>query len=485
MSNPRLTIEVENSFGKIIGLDHQETIDDLGKMLSYVNDQARYSFAVKMGHWDGRTRLLTRKLEFPAGLLAEVRNFLLVRAYEIDVIDHRINLDLGSGLDWTGPTLRDYQQNAVDKALAEGRGMMKLATGAGKTNIITALVGAYNTHTIVYVVSLDLLTQVRETLKAGLSVPIGMIGDGVCEIEKINVVSVWSAASAFNEKYKTDEEDVKADTWKPSDQQKKDIRDLVEGAKLIILDEAQFAAADSIQTLIKKSESASHRFGFSGTPWRSDGADILLTAAFGRNIVDVRASDLIKTGWLVPPRIAFKSVPERPDIKKEWATVKSEYIVNNAPRNQILIDGLNKMLDLGRKPLVLFRDLKHGKILESMLPNDVKYRVITGALALEEREEIKDLFKEGKLDLLLASSVFDQGVDLPALDGLILAGGGKSTAKSLQRIGRVIRSAPGKTDALVLETWDQCHFVKRHSQMRLDAYGWESEFVVSTQHKKK
>lgn len=141
------------------------------------------------------------------------------------------------------------------------------------------------------------------------------------------------------------------------------------------------------------------------------------------------------------------------------------------------------MLELGRKPLVLFRDLKHGRIIEELLPKDSKYKMITGALSLDEREQIKADFKDGKLDLLLASSVFDQGVDLPGLDALVLAGGGKSTAKSLQRIGRVIRAAPGKKDALVLETWDQCHFVKKHSQMRKDAYGWEDEFTVSLQSK--
>lgn len=286
-------------------------------MLSFISEATRFSFAVKSGRWDGRTRLLSRKLEFPSGLLDDVVRFLIGRSFDVEIKDKRVALEIETSLDWTGPSLRNYQESAVDVAISKGRGMMKLATGAGKTNIISAIVGHYNTTTIVYVVSLDLLNQVKETLEKGLSVPIGMIGDGNCKIEKINVVSVWSAASAFNEKYTSTEEDVKADTWSPSDQQKKDIRDLVGAANLIILDEAQFAAADSIQTLIKKSDSAAHRFGFSGTPWRSDGADILLTAAFGKTIVDVRASDLIRSGWLVKPRIAFKTVPEKKEIKKE------------------------------------------------------------------------------------------------------------------------------------------------------------------------
>jgi superfamily II DNA or RNA helicase len=118
-------------------------------------------------------------------------------------------------------------------------------------------------------------------------------------------------------------------------------------------------------------------------------------------------------------------------------------------------------------------------MLEEMLPDGIRYEMVTGALAMDERERIKSQFKAGKIDLVLASSVFDQGIDLPALDALVLAGGGKSTAKALQRIGRVIRAAPGKTDALVLETWDQSHFVKKHSSARYEAYRLESRFKIS------
>jgi superfamily II DNA or RNA helicase len=55
---------------------------------------------------------------------------------------------------------------------------------------------------------------------------------------------------------------------------------------------------------------------------------------------------------------------------------------------------------------------------------------------------------------LIASKIFDQGIDIPELDALILAGSGKSSARALQRIGRVIRSYPSKKWANVIEFWD-------------------------------
>jgi superfamily II DNA or RNA helicase len=477
---PNVEIKVFNCHAEIDGELQQGEIDTLGRALSYTQANSRYSFAYKSGHWDGRVRLLNRQLQFPAGLVDEVVRVLAGFGIVPQVTDCRKGISHSPVADWQGHPLRDYQQRAVERALDVGRGTMKMATGAGKTTVIAALCGAYNTQTVVYVVSLDLLTQVKETIETCLGIPVGLVGGGNCSLEKITVCSVWSAAAAYNTKDDADsEEDVAEDKWSPSDEQKKNIRDMVEAARLVILDESQFAAAASIQAIMKNSKSAANRFGFSGTPWRSDGADILLTAAFGGNIVDIRASDLIELGWLVEPRIAFRDIPADFKLPKKWADVKKAYIVENEVRNHLLVQNTCKLLDLGRKPLLLFRDIKHGRMLEEMLPDGIRYEMVTGALAMDERERIKSQFKAGKIDLVLASSVFDQGIDLPALDALVLAGGGKSTAKALQRIGRVIRAAPGKTDALVLETWDQSHFVKKHSSARYEAYRLESRFKIS------
>lgn len=477
---PNVEIKVFNCHAQLDGDLQQSDIDALGRALSYTQSNSRYSFAYKSGHWDGRVRLLNRQLQFPAGLVEDACRVLASLGIIPVITDCRASIAYSPITDWRGHPLRDYQQKAVERALEVGRGTMKMATGAGKTTVIAALCGAYNSHTVVYVVSLDLLTQVKETIEFCLGIPVGLVGGGTCDIKKVTVCSVWSAAAAYNTKDDADsEEDVAEDKWSPSDEQKKNIREMVEAAKLVILDESQFAAAASIQAIMRNSKSSANRFGFSGTPWRSDGADILLTAAFGGNIVDIRATDLIDLGWLVEPRIAFRDIPANFKLPKKWADVKKSYIIENEARNYLLIENTCKLLDLGRKPLLLFRDIKHGKILEEMLPSGVRYEMVTGALSIDERERIKTQFKAGKLDLVLASSVFDQGIDLPALDALVLAGGGKSTAKALQRIGRVIRTAPGKKDALVLETWDQSHFVKKHSSARYDAYRLESRFKIS------
>ena len=83
-----------------------------------------------------------------------------------------------------------------------------------------------------------------------------------------------------------------------------------------------------------------------------------------------------------------------------------------------------------------------------------------------------------KRQVLIASKIFDQGVDIPELDALILAGSGKSSARALQRIGRVIRGYPGKKWANVIEFWDNAKYLESHSSARLKIYKSEPAFQI-------
>lgn len=350
------------------------------------------------------------------------------------------------------------------------------------TTVISKVVSELNVQTVIYVVSIDLLEQMRETLTRSLSVPIGMVGGGECDIQNITVCSAWTPGKLFSKTKVVSDEEMKQDKWKPSDEQKKQIIEMVRSAKLVILDETQFAAAETIKTILNNSLSASYRFGLSGTPWRSDGDDLLLEASFGPTIYDLPSSTLIEQGYLVPPMILFRDIPPMDlDYRLSYPEVKSEYIIENKRRNEILIKSLVGLLDIGRKPLVLFKEHKHGEILANMIPSNVKFHVVTGKLKKDERTKIRKQFQDGDIELILASTVYDQGVDLPALDALVLAGGGRSTAKALQRVGRVIRGHPGKKNAWVIDCFDDAPYLSKHSSERYNIFKSEKLFKIRTE----
>lgn len=478
-------ITVKNVYSKIDGLTDIGVIDAISKALTYVLDAAKYTFQFKMGTWDGSYRLLHKNLQFATGLLNIVEATLNSYGIAYTINDTRGFIEYTPmGSTWNGHKLHDYQEKMVDKALSSKTGMIQAATGAGKSIVIGRLIYEYNLPTVIYVVSLDLLSQMHNDLSKWLGIPIGIVGDGKCDIQQITVCSAWTVGKAFlkdKKQKETLEEDVEEDKWTPSVQQAKMIKTMAEDARLVILDEAQFAAASSIRAILENSKGAVYKFGFSGTPWRGGGDDLLLEAAFGRKIVKLSASELIDKGYLVQPKIMFRDVPAYDTVlPKKWKAVHSSYVVNNFTRNDLLIRNTLKLLEMGRKPLILFREHKHGEILLNMIPDDVRVKYVTGKLGKEERDDIRDSFKAGEVDLIIASTVYDQGVDLPALDALVLAGGGKSTAKALQRIGRVIRSNPegNKKDAIIVETFDQCHYVRAHSMSRYGIYQTEPKFLI-------
>lgn len=478
-----IEITVKNSYSKISGLEDLPTIDLISKALSY---QAGYiTWTQKQGGWDGSYRLLTKRLQFPSGCLDRVCELLTSFNLPYKIIDKRI-YSTPSGvnnLEWTGFELYDYQKKIIEACIDHKWGMVKACTGSGKSLMLSRLVYEYNLPTVIYAVSTDLVQQLHETLSASINQRIGIVGDGKCDIQRITVCSVWTAGRAYNKKIQKGDEDISPDNWSPSQAQRQTIRDMVESAELCILDEAQFAGADSIKQILANSHSAAHRFGLSGSPWRNAGDDILLEAAFGKRIYDLTSSELIRQGYLVPAHIVFKDIPKL-DIASnmKYAAVEKHYIVENEVRNRILINATLKLLDMGRKPLVLFRKHKHGRLLRDMLPPDVNFRYVTGKVGSEERHQVRDDFKAGKVDLVLASTIFDQGIDLVALDALIPAGGGKSSAKAIQRVGRVIRGNKegGKKDSIVVETFDQAQYLRKHSYARWLIYNTEDEFKFKT-----
>jgi superfamily II DNA or RNA helicase len=473
---------VSSVYTQIEGLTQLEIIDAISDLLSYSEPGYKFQLQYKTGGWDGKNRLLTRTLKFPSGLVEKVHTALRGFGIEVEIVNNIRYEERLKPAPYLGPKLYPHQIRITDMALDKKRGMIKSPTGSGKTYAIANIVGQLNLPTMVYVVSLELLNQMHETIADATGLDVGIIGGGKCEIRKINVCSVWTAGTACGQAIKAlDEEDV--ERWTPNEKQKRDILDAIHSSKVIILDEAQFAAAQSIRLILRESKDASYRLGFTATPWRTSGDDILLEAAFGPRICDITASELIEKGYLAQPKIIFRDIPKYESfIEKQWRDVKKKYINDNDVRDGMLVSNTLKLLEMGRRPLMLYREISHGERLIEKMPADIRVRLVNGRMRASEREKIRDDYRAGLIDILVASTIYDQGVDIKELDALIPCAGGKSTAKALQRVGRVIRTNPesNKRDAFIIETFDQTHFMKDHSVLRYDIYKSEPAFAVKT-----
>ena len=107
---------------------------------------------------------------------------------------------------------------------------------------------------------------------------------------------------------------------------------------------------------------------------------------------------------------------------------------------------------------------------ERLAGESVRSKLLTGKHAGAVRTEARKDFRTGALEVLIATPIFDEGVDLPELDVIVLAAGGKSAVRLLQRIGRSLRLSPGKTHAMIHDFLDSGNrYTLGHSMGRLKA----------------
>ena len=421
---------------------------------------------------------------FPTGLVSKAIEYFKSKYVNCKVYDKRTKVEpsLSLSINEEKFELRDYQKDVIDKALYAERGIIKMATGGGKTPTVAGIISKANISPFVfYVTSKDLLKQAKSELQKfvlcnGSHLDVGVIGDGQCDIKDINVMTVQTAVRACGMKYKKFDDEEESKEKGISEKYRDDIKNLITCAKGIYVDECHHVRSESCQIISDMSVNARLRYGGSATPYRDESDDILIESCFGRNICDINASFLINAGYLIKPDVYF--VPINNMRGRGFGTYVTAYkkaIVKNSVRNDIIVKVAEQFVNNGRVILILCRYIEHGKMLEKLIPGSV---FLHGAHSSKKRKEHLDKIRKRKASVTISSIIFDEGIDVKPLDTLILAGSGKSATRALQRIGRILRTFPGKDEATVIDFMDNCKYMLSHSKRRKKIYKTEPEFNI-------
>jgi hypothetical protein len=173
-------ILIGNLYSKIIGYLPDNIQMQLDKALSYKIKDARYLMSVKKRRWDGVYHLYRKSLGqvFYTGLLSLTEQVLNENKIEFIRQDDRVrpNQNLPN-LTFTKPDKfqeRDYQAFTIDRAIKASRGVLKIATGGGKTMVVAQIIGKVKTAPFIfYVLTEDLMHQEHEVLSTTLNEKIG------------------------------------------------------------------------------------------------------------------------------------------------------------------------------------------------------------------------------------------------------------------------------------------------------------------------
>lgn len=489
-----MTVVIKRNYtsSQIKGELPQPVFQELRKTLRYKNTAYRPGF-VKQKTWikEWIELLSPKRRIFPSGLLYMVEEVLQKHSVAYKIDDLRTKPTPKQQLPLVNKTLRDYQQETEEACLREGSGIVRAATGAGKTLIFTSLLGKYNgLKRIVYVRKLDLMRQTIRVIEQELGIEVGQVGGGVVDIKELTVVMIPTAAIAVGEKYVKYEYSEDDDTDKElamslSDQQKLAIKQYIEEAECFVVDECHAIASKSVQLINKHSKKAYYRFGFSATPWREDGADILLNATTGPQLSDINASSLIEKGFLVPPRVHFyKMMPEKgQQTPSKYNEAYTKFIVENEKRNDKIVKLTKRLVENGDRPVIIVQRQKHGEILEGQLQKQgVDVQFIYGKTSLSDREYALEQFQEGVLDVIIGSSILQEGIDIPCITALVNASCGKASGAYYQKIGRAIRTfGEDKTRAIVIDFVDEVKWFKQHAKARIKILETEPKYQIKIQ----
>src|SRR5262249_3567685 len=114
----------------------------------------------------------------------------------------------------------------------------------------------------------------------------------------------------------------------------------------------------------------------------------------------------------------------------------------------------------GRRTVVFATGVKHSvHIRDEFIKSGVRAEHIDGSTLKDERDAALERFAPGAIELVTNCMVLTEGWDLPAVSCCVLARPTRKMGLYRQMIGRVLRPAPGKTDAIII---DHAGAVHRH-----------------------
>ncbi|ABC83634.1 DUF3427 domain-containing protein [Anaeromyxobacter dehalogenans] len=225
----------------------------------------------------------------------------------------------------------------------------------------------------------------------------------------------------------------------------------------VIVDEFHHAAAKTYGRLLE-AVAPKILLGLTATPERADGLDVL--GWFDHHVAaDIRLWHALEKQLLAP--FEYYGVADGVSLEGvEWRRGGydlgglDKVYTGNDERARLVLSKLRELhghpetaRGLGFCVSVAHAEFMARKFTEAGIPS----LVIHGATDADERDEAPRKLERGEVAFLFTCDLYNEGVDLPFVDTLLLLRPTESATLFLQQLGRGLRLHPGKTQALVLD----------------------------------
>ncbi|MCK6478599.1 MAG: DEAD/DEAH box helicase [Planctomycetaceae bacterium] len=240
--------------------------------------------------------------------------------------------------------------------------------------------------------------------------------------------------------------------------------DHVSPPDLVVIDEAHHAVAGSWRRVLEQWPRA-RVLGVTATPARLDGKGlgVHVDGPFDHLVLGPSVRALTEAGFLAPADVYA------PPMKADLSGVGTR--LGDFDRREMRLrmdkpvisgDAVDHYLRLtpGRPAIAFCTSVEHAEhVAEAFTDADVPAASIDGGMSDVERDGVLEDLARGEIQVLTSCEIVSEGFDLPAVEVAILLRPTQSLTLYLQQVGRVLRPAPGKASATVL---DHVGNVKRH-----------------------
>lgn len=432
---------------------------------------AFYSPAFQAHRWDGKIKFINDRGQFETGKINQVLEIL--DEYEVEIKDLRNKIEPGPiPQRLNGVKLRKYQFDAV-KAIKYNtldgkpfpRGILDMATNAGKTIISAAIYETYRQPTVFYVKSKELYKQAIKDISAFLPGKVGWISsdDGIQWGDFI-VAMVPTVAR-------------KIDTLGPK----------LAKFKVVIVDECDESTSKTFKKVLAHTFNAYVKIGLSGSVFTDKRADKkikyeTIRGQFGDILYKIGNMELMEAGFSSKVEVHIHRGNTKHKTKtKDYQWEYGAGIIRSKERNgKIFTVCYNAWNNFNVPILIMVKNHEH---IEELL------RIFnfegTGNRRLDwvhherkDRDDVVERFRTGKIDILIGSLILKRGKNFPLMRTLINAGGGDSMENVLQILGRATRKHESKKVTYVHDFQDEGEYLKHHSKHRISTYKTEKLDIV-------
>jgi len=363
-------------------------------------------------------------------------------------------------------TLYDYQQDLVEVIKDnDGCGLISAPTGSGKTIVGTEITAIYHTPTVIIADKINILEQwvnaFIKTRKSNLtfkkikSVWVGYVNDKP---------RLLLCTSLFLAPY-----------YKNPRQVHDDIEYLISNCGMLIYDEVHRAGSDSGITILDNCQ-ARYRIGLSGTMLkRTQKNDLEYVSRIGQIITHIEERNLLDQQKIVPVDIHFKSVRRIGSRKLTYQQAYNLSIIKNKDRNEKIVETVLEFMREDKKFIIFVDKIIHAQELHMLTGIDW-----TDSKDKDRKKKFDDLRSGELAGIICTYDLAGLGFDLPALDGLVFAGAGKSAIKFIQAKGRITRIFEGKEKGLIIEFADTSKYFDDHAYQRYQIYCAERGVTLYT-----